>query len=383
MKIDRYHWYHYFGGVAFILFFVQLVTGIFLGLFYKPHLLEAYASVQVLYKDFELGAWFREAHRWTAFFIVSGIVMHVTRSLLRKEFLNYEKRIVWLTGSLLLFIIMALLITGFILPWEWRGYWFMEMLPNHMGSLPFIGPEVQQYLIDTFSISRNFMAHVVILPVITVILVDFHIFAKLRKKKGGIPRYLLKHALVTIPFFVIIGLLTVYVQMPTQDPESIPMPLDGTNIPEPEWFYLLFLMPYMHFEETMAAFLALYLPLGLFLLLTSLPYLFKNYQLKVTQQGPENDPGEARLGFKNLLKGIFLRKSIPFAIVFVVAGVMFGMFYKTVHVSPTMGCNSCHNISMGTGIGIPPEAYKDRIKEPKNGDKKWMVEHWFYPQVTW
>ncbi|MCK5444906.1 MAG: hypothetical protein KAI73_04735, partial [Rhodospirillaceae bacterium] len=124
MKIERYHWHYYFGGFALILLIMQFLTGIFLTLFYHAHLLEAYASVQSLYKDFSLGAWFRDAHRWIAFFIGSAIVIHVVRSLLRKEFMNYKNVTIWLTGSLLLLPMMALFITGFILPWEWKGYWF-------------------------------------------------------------------------------------------------------------------------------------------------------------------------------------------------------------------------------------------------------------------
>ncbi|NIQ97267.1 MAG: cytochrome b, partial [Desulfuromonadales bacterium] len=59
--IKRYHWRHYFGGVAMVLLVVQLLSGIFLTLFYHPHLEEAYASVQYLYKDFSAAAWIRDS----------------------------------------------------------------------------------------------------------------------------------------------------------------------------------------------------------------------------------------------------------------------------------------------------------------------------------
>lgn len=385
MKIERYHWFYYFGGFALVLLIFQLVTGIFLALFYNPHLLEAYASVQALYKDFGIGAWFRDTHRWIAFFIGSAIVMHVVRSLLRKEFMNYKVRTIWLTGSLLLLPMMALFITGFILPWEWKGYWFMEMVPNHLGTIPIIGPEIKQFTIDAFSMSRNFVAHVVILPVITIILFDYHVFAKVRARKGGVPKYLLKHALITIPFFILIAVLALYIPMPTQDPDIIPMPLEGANIPAPEWFYLIFLLPFMYFKEAVAAFFVLYLPLVLFLLLTVLPYFFKNYEFKSKHHEPVKDFvfKEVLFVFGKILKVAFMRKGVSFLVVVIVAGAIFGMVTVGVHESPTLGCNSCHNISMGTGIGVPPEAFKDRVKEPKNDDSKWMVEHWFYPTVTW
>ena len=124
IEIEHGHWLHYFGGLAVVLLIVQLFTGIFLGLFYQADLQTAYASVQGLYKDFALGAWIRDSHRWIALFIFAAIVVHVVRSLLRREFLNYLRSTSWLTGGLLILPLLALLVTGFILPWEWRAYWF-------------------------------------------------------------------------------------------------------------------------------------------------------------------------------------------------------------------------------------------------------------------
>ena len=385
MKIERYHWFYYFGGIALILLILQFLTGIFLTLFYQPHLLEAYSSVQYLYRDFGVGAWFRDAHRWIAFFIGSAIVMHIIRSLLRKEFMNYNNRTIWLTGSLLLLPMMALFITGFILPWEWKGYWFMEMVPNHLGTIPYFGPQIKQFLIDAFTMNRNFVAHVVIFPVIMIILLDYHIFAKLRARKGGIAKYFLKHSLITIPFFIIIAVLAIYIPMPTEDPEIIPMPLEGEGIPTAEWFYLIFLLPFMYFEEAIAAFFVLYLPLVLFLSLTVLPYLFKNYEFKPEKHEPGGDFvfKEVLHLFRNILKVAFMRKGVSFLVVLIVATATFGLVSVGVYKSPTLGCNSCHNISMGTGIGVPPKAFKDRTKEPKNDNSEWMVEHWLYPTTTW
>ncbi len=70
-------------------------------------------------------------------------------------------------------------------------------------------------------------------------------------------------------------------------------------------------------------------------------------------------------------------------LVSIVVGGASSVLYVQVQESPTLGCNSCHNISMGTRMGIPPEAYKDRNIVPLVDDSQWMVEHWFYPQVAW
>ncbi len=386
MKIDRYHWRHYFGGVAVILLILQLFSGIFLALFYQPDLQQAYASVQGLYRDFAVGAWIRDGHRWLAFFIFAAIIVHVTRSLLRKDLLSYARRTSWLTGMLLLLPVLALLVTGFILPWEWKAYWFMEMVPNYLGGIPLLGPALKAFLIDAFTLSRNFVAHAVILPVIAYILIDFHILAILRKRRVGIGRYITKHAMLSIPFLIAVAVLAVYIPMPSEDPNVIPMPLEGANIPAPEWFFLFLLRPFQNFDAALASFYSIYLPLILFIVLIALPYTFGNGKGK---KQPDVEPGHRPyLGAVSRAFGKLTRMKpvgavVSFLIVFVVACVPFGALYVNTKESPTLGCNSCHNILMGTRMGIPPKAFKDRNVTPLLDDNHWMVEHWFYPQVAW
>ncbi len=385
IKIEPYHWRYYFGGVAVILLILQFLTGTFLALFYQPDLQQAYASVQGLYQDFTVGARLRDGHRWLAFFIFAAIVVHVARCLLRKEFLNHQRKTYWLTGGLLVLPVLTLMVTGFILPWEWKAYWFMEMVPNYLGCIPLVGPALKDFLIDTFTLSRNFIAHVVILPVITYILIDFHILAVLRKRPAGIGKYLSTHTMISVPFFIAVAALAIYIPMPTEDPDVIPMPLEGANIPAPEWFVLFLLRPFLDFDDAMASLLGIYLPLTLLVVLIVLPYAFKGRKKKRQDAEPG---GGSNIGVPSRPIGK-LKEVKPvaavasFLIVFFVAGALFGVLYLETHESPTLGCNSCHNISMGVRMGVPPEAFKDRNIIPLVDDKHWMVEHWFYPQVAW
>ncbi len=385
MKIERHHWRHYFGGVAVVLLVLQVLTGVFLTLYYSPDLQQAYSSVRELYRNFTFGAWIRDSHRWLAVFIFAVTVVHVTRSLLRKEFMNYARRTSWLTGALLLLPILALLVTGYILPWEWKAYWFMEMVPNYFGQLPIIGPALKSFTLEAFTLNRNFVAHVVILPVIAYILIEYHILALLRKRKAGISAYFTKHAIISIPFLIIVAFLAYYVQMPTLDPEIIPMPLEGANIPAPEWYFLFLLRPFLNFDGISASFLTIYLPLILLVTFIALPHVFGRRkgvrrQIKPGDRAYFSTLSPAIGGF---LKTKLVAATLSFLLVFLVVSAPFGLLYVQTHESPTLGCNSCHNVSMGTRMGIPPEAYKDRNIVPLLDDSKWMVEHWFYPQVAW
>jgi len=388
--MKRYNWRHFFGGVSLLLIFVQFFSGLVLAQFYTPHLDEAYASIQAIYNQLDTVAWLRDLHRWGALFILVVVIMHFVRSFLRKDYLNRDKKTFWLTGVLLFLPMLGFLITGFILPWEWRAYWFMGMAPNYVENIAFIGPPLKDFLINEFTINRDFIAHVLILPVITAVLIEFHAIARIRKRKGGIPGYIKVHSLVTIPFILIIACLAYYLAMPSQDPEMIPMPLEGTYIPAPEWFVLIFFVPYMHFKGFMATFLSFYLPFIVFLTLAIFPYyLRRRRKSEVTAAEGK------RTVFKNikvLFHKVTLRKvtsiSPPKAVfvflsVSLVSMIIFGSLYAGSYESPTMGCNSCHNINSGIRMGVPPATFKDREINPLLDDKKWMMEHWYYPQVVW
>lgn len=383
MKIGPYHWRHYVGGTCLVLLVAQLASGTFLALFYQPHLNEAYASVQYLYKSFSSAAWVRDSHRWIALLLFVFIVVHTVQSILRLDYLKYERRAVWLAGALLLLPLLALLATGSILPWEWKGYWFMEMVPNYLGTIPVIGPPIQEFLIDAFTANRNFIAHVVILPAISIVLIDIHAFGSIRKLEGGIPRFLLRHGVIALPVLVAAVLLAVMIPMPTEDPEIVPMPLEGSYIPAPEWFLLILFLPFLYFKGAMGPMLAVLVPFVLFVVLTCLPYIFRNPKRAAAMRATGGLIFRLLGRFVKVSRGGLLVTSVAFLAVLLVAGAVLGPLYAGTYRSPTLGCNSCHNVLMGTRMGIPPKAFKDRKIVPLLGNNQWMVEHWFYPQVAW
>src|SRR3989338_8520372 len=192
MKIKQLHWYHYFGGVALLLLIVQLLSGMVLTIFYSPHLNEAYASIQTIYNELGAVAWIRDAHRWAAMFLFITVIMHFIRSFLRKDYLNSNIKTLWLTGILLFLPMLGFLFTGVILPWEWRGYWFMEMVPNYVNEIPLIGTSLSNFLIDAFTLPRTLVVHICILPAITLVLMGIHTFSRVMKKAGGLTLYVIE-----------------------------------------------------------------------------------------------------------------------------------------------------------------------------------------------
>ncbi|MDE2117384.1 MAG: cytochrome b N-terminal domain-containing protein [Betaproteobacteria bacterium] len=391
MKIKQAHWHHFFGGVALLLLIIQILSGSVLTMFYDPHLNEAYASVQKIYNELSVVAWIRDTHRWAALFLMVAVIMHFIRSFLRKDYLNRDSKTLWLTGILLYLPMLGFLFTGVILPWEWRGYWFMEMVPNYVYELPLIGPSLSDFLISAFTLNRTLVMHVCILPAVTLVLMGIHTFTRVMKRTGGLTLYVLEHTPLTLPFLLAIAVLAYALPMPSQDPAIIPMPLDGENIPTAEWFILIFYVPYLYFKGFMATLFAFYIPVIIFLVLAIFPYFTRRRRGKSGRNiEQETHPIERSGAFTKIMapfqKALGARayaKTLAFLTVFLVSMVLFGPLYAVSHKSPTYGCNSCHNITAGLRLGLPPATFKDRVMNPNLKDNTFMVGHWFYPQVIW
>ena len=389
MKIKQSHWHHFFGGIALLLLIIQVLSGSVLTLFYLPQLNDAYASMQYLYNELGAVAWIRDTHRWAALFLMTAVIMHFIRSFLRKDYLNRESKTLWLTGVLLYLPLLGFLFTGVILPWEWRGYWFMEMVPNFVNEIPLIGPPLSDFLIKAFTLPRTLVVHICILPAITLVLMGIHTFTRVMKRTGGLTLYVIEHTPLTIPFLLAIAILAYALPMPSQDPTIIPMPLDGENLPVAEWFILIFYVPYFYFKGFIATSLGFYIPLIIFLVLAIFPYFLKGKKRK--SETPQESPPVENTGvlasmmapFRRMLGAKTYVKTLAFLTVSLVAMALFVPLYAASYKSPTYGCNSCHNVSAGIRLGLPPATFKDRGLNPNLKDNYFMVGHWFYPQVIW
>ena len=267
----------------------------------------------------------------------------------------------------------------------------MEMIPNYVNEIPVIGHSLSDFLINTFTLTRTLVIHIIILPAITLVLIDIHSITKIKKRAGGLSLYLIEHAPLTIPFLLAIAVLAYTLPMPSQDPAMIPMPLEGENIPTAEWFILIFYVPYLYFKGFTATLFGFYIPLIIFLILAIFPYYLRARKSKGDKPTP-HEPHTADKSsvfakimtpFRRALGARAYTKTLAFLTVSLVALTVFGPLYAVSHASPTMGCNSCHNVTMGERLGLPPATFKDRVKNPNLKDNTFMAEHWFYPQVVW
>lgn len=354
------HWKHLFGGIAFILIILLLVSGTYMTFYYEPALDKAYKSVQNFQYKVYLGGITRNFHRWAAFLIFISVLIHILRSFFRGDYRS-NRRLEWVTGCLLFGMTFLDLATGLILPWEWKGYWFMEMVPNYFGVIPVIGPGLKQFLIDAFTLPRTFILHILLLPLIGLVLIDLHYMMRLRKR--GIWAWFVKHSLLSLPVIILAVYLAKALPIPASDPEVLPDPMYGIWIPAVEWVWLVLFYPFLKFKGQWIALGAVYLPLLLLFVLTIFPFFFR----RTGERRPKKKVVKVLGGLAALLAGLMIT----------------GMVTYSCYQSPTLGCNGCHHEYSGVRMAIPPESFKDRVRNPLLNDNTWMMNHWYYPNVVW
>ncbi len=173
-------WYG-FGVLATVVLVIQLVTGIFLTMNYKPSEAEAFGSVEYIMRDVDWGWLIRYLHSTgaSAFFIV--VYLHMFRGLLYGSYKN-PRELVWIIGMFIYLALMAEAFFGYLLPWGNMSYWGAQVIVSLFGAVPVIGNELAEWIRGDFYISditlnRFFAFHVIAVPLLLVMLVVVHIMA--------------------------------------------------------------------------------------------------------------------------------------------------------------------------------------------------------------
>jgi len=202
----NFNFWYFFGSLALMMLVMQIVTGIFLTMNYKPDAELAFASVEYIMRDVEWGWLIRYMHSTgaSAFFIV--VYLHMFRGLMYGSY-KKPRELVWLFGMLIYLALMAEAFMGYLLPWGQMSYWGAQVIISLFGTIPFgIGEPVAEWIRGDFviadaTLNRFFAFHVIAVPMILLMLVVAHIIAlhevgsnnpdgveiKKNKDKNGIP----------------------------------------------------------------------------------------------------------------------------------------------------------------------------------------------------
>jgi ubiquinol-cytochrome c reductase cytochrome b subunit len=173
-------WY-VFGVLSLVVLIIQLVTGIFLTMNYKPSSDEAFASVEYIMRDVDWGWLIRYMHSTGASFFFIVVYLHMFRAMLYGSY-KKPRELIWIIGIMIFFVLMAEAFAGYLLPWGQMSYWGAQVIISLFGAIPFIGDALVEYIKGDYSISditlnRFFALHVIALPLALIALVFVHIVA--------------------------------------------------------------------------------------------------------------------------------------------------------------------------------------------------------------
>ncbi|HJV53658.1 MAG TPA: cytochrome bc complex cytochrome b subunit [Noviherbaspirillum sp.] len=177
----NFNYWYAFGSLALLVLVIQIVSGIFLVMHYKPDANLAFASVEYIMRDVPWGWLVRYMHSTgaSAFFIV--VYLHMLRGLLYGSY-RKPRELVWLFGVAIFLCLMAEAFMGYLLPWGQMSYWGAQVIVNLFGAIPFIGPDLSlwirgDYVVSDATLNRFFSFHVIAVPLVLIGLVVAHIVA--------------------------------------------------------------------------------------------------------------------------------------------------------------------------------------------------------------
>ena len=177
----NFNFWYFFGSLALFILVLQIVTGIFLTMHYKPDAELAFASVEYIMRDVEWGWLIRYLHSTgaSAFFVV--VYLHMFRGLLYGSY-KEPRELVWIFGMLIYLALMAEAFMGYLLPWGQMSYWGAQVITSLFGAIPYIGEGLAlwirgDYVVADATLNRFFAFHVIAIPLVLLGLVAAHIMA--------------------------------------------------------------------------------------------------------------------------------------------------------------------------------------------------------------
>ena len=239
-----------FGSGLLFLFISQVVTGVFLALYYVPSADHAHTTVAYIVKEVSSGSFVRSIHVYGSSAIIIVLLLHIAQTVLFGSYKG-QRHLLWLSGCVLFVLMLAMAFTGYLLPWDQKAY-FATAVSTNIFVLPVVGPWIKAFVrggnkLRTLTISRFFVAHVFVLPALIFAFVATHVYLFRRAGAAGAPvpprrateSFYPRQLIMDMAFAAILVLaLGAFAH-------SIPAELgpeanaaDTHFLPRPEWYYV-------------------------------------------------------------------------------------------------------------------------------------------------
>ncbi|MFZ5621654.1 MAG: cytochrome b [Pseudomonadota bacterium] len=267
----NFNFWYFFGSLALLVLVIQIVSGIFLTMNYKPDAERAFASVEYIMRDVDWGWLIRYIHSTgaSAFFLV--VYLHMFRAMLYGSY-QKPRELIWIFGVLIYLCLMAEAFFGYLLPWGQMSYWGAQVIVNLFAAIPIIGEDLSvwirgDYVIADATLNRFFAFHVIAVPLVLLGLVVAHLLAlhevgsnnpdgveiKKNKDANGIPKdgipfhpyYTVKDIVGVVVFLIFFSIIVFFIpdgggfflEHPNFDPAD---PLKTPPHIAPVWYFTPF-----------------------------------------------------------------------------------------------------------------------------------------------
>jgi ubiquinol-cytochrome c reductase cytochrome b subunit len=241
-----------FGSGLLFLFLSQVITGVFLALYYVPSADHAHTTVAYIVKEVSSGSFVRSLHVYGSSAMIIVLLLHIGQTILFGSYKGYRE-LLWLAGCVLFALILGMAFTGYLLPWDQKAYFATAVGTNVLAEVPLIGSWLKKFVrggndLGTLTISRFFVAHVFLLPAAIFAFVGMHVYlfrkagaagpatsTRPRTSESFYPRQVLKD--IAFAAVLILALGTVSWFLPAElGPEA--NAADTRFLPRPEWYYV-------------------------------------------------------------------------------------------------------------------------------------------------
>ncbi len=296
---DSAGWHQVLGSVALFFFLIQVFTGLLLAFNYAPTPGEAYNSVRYIVSEVTGGKLIRGLHHWGASMMIVIVALHMVQAFLWGAY-KKPREATWIVGIILLQVVLAFGLTGYLLPWDNRAYWGTVVTTQIAAKAPFAGQYLSRLMgsegggVGVVTFARFYTLHVMLLPVITMLLVGLHVFLvrrhgvtpapgdELKPKKKFYPGQVMKDTVATFVAFAALFTLAIVAEAPLG---RLADPTDTSYIPRPEWYFLFLFQTLKFFEGPLEVVGSVVLPGLAITLLALAPFIDRGMLKRVQRRG--------------------------------------------------------------------------------------------------
>ena len=291
-----------FGSVLTYLFMQQVVLGILLASYYSPSATDAWASTAYI-QDRVAGGWFlRGLHHHGSSAMVVVTILHLIQVVLAGAY-RKPREFNWWTGLLMGGLVLAFALTGYLLPWDQKGYWATQVATGIMGTVP-LGEPIQHVVqggdqYGNLTITRFYALHVFVLPLTLSALLGVHLY--LFRRHGVTPPAKLDEAelarksqpfwpnqlFIDVAAMAVMGVVLVALTYKTHGAELFAPADPASNfVARPEWYFLFLFQLLKYFEGPLSIIATVLIPGAVATFLFALPFLDRAPTRAPAKRGP-------------------------------------------------------------------------------------------------